>query len=412
MTPEEIKSMADQLKSEVDKSLKEKNDLIKTELAGEIQKKYDELLAKIPDNTKLTADFLELQKSVDAIAAEAKRIKGTPTEVKTFKTELSEKLKGESFRAYIERKKKGEKAEFSTGLGEISLHTKATVTPGTATASVVAPDQMTTIIHEPDRRLHIRDFITTTTTTSNRVIVPVEATITDGTATTAEGVQKGVSQFTLDVLSFPVQKIASVQKISEEMLDDIEGLASYISTRFGNKLKNKEDYELLYNTATSTEFGGLTVGAQAYVDVLASSATTRWDVLRAAVTQAITDEYRPTAIFLNPADVLQLRITKGSDQHYIGGSAPWNPAPLMCDGVPIIETTAIGADEFLVGDMAMGAQIFDRMSPSIRFYDQDEDNAQKNLITVVVEERLTLAIIRPNAFVYGDFTSALARGSA
>ena len=43
---------------------------------------------------------------------------------------------------------------------------------------------------------------------------------------------------------------------------------------------------------------------------------------------------------------------------------------------------------------------------------QDEDNAQKNLITVVIEERLTLVIYRPNAFVYGDFASALANGSA
>jgi len=59
-----------------------------------------------------------------------------------------------------------------------------------------------------------------------------------------------------------------------------------------------------------------------------------------------------------------------------------------------------------------GAQVFDRKAASVNFYDQDENNAQLNLITVVIEERLTLVIYRPNAFVYGDFASALAKGSA
>ena len=85
---------------------------------------------------------------------------------------------------------------------------------------------------------------------------------------------------------------------------------------------------------------------------------------------------------------------------------------MFVDGVQIIETTAIGVGEFLVGDFQRGAQLFDRKTASINFYDQDEDNAQKNLITVVIEERLALAVYRPNAFVYGDFTSALAEGSA
>lgn len=195
------------------------------------------------------------------------------------------------------------------------------------------------------------------------------------------------------------------------MLDDVEGLVTYIVNRWGAKLKVKEDYTLLYSTKSSTAFDGLTVAAQAYDDMLADSAVNEWDVLMNAATQLRSDEYRATAIMMNPVDVLKLKTAKGSDLHYIG-RAPWTSLPMACDGVPIIETTAIGQGEFLVGDFARGAQIFDRKTASINFYDQDEDNAQKNLITVVVEERLALVIYRPNAFVYGDFASALAKGSA
>jgi HK97 family phage major capsid protein len=241
--------------------------------------------------------------------------------------------------------------------------------------------------------------------------VPIELTITDGTAVTAEGIQKGVSQFTLDNKAFPVMKIAAVLKISEEMLDDVPGLVTYIVNRWGSKLKVKEDATILYSVASATAFDGLTVAAQAYVDALADSAVTKWDVLMNAITQVRIDEYRATAIMMNPADVLTLKTEKGSDGNYLGRS-PWDRLPMFCDGVQIIETTAIGSGEFLVGDFTRGAQIFDRKTASINFFDQDEDNAQKNLITVVIEERLALAVYRPNAFVYGDFASALAKGSA
>jgi HK97 family phage major capsid protein len=81
-------------------------------------------------------------------------------------------------------------------------------------------------------------------------------------------------------------------------------------------------------------------------------------------------------------------------------------------GVPLIANTAVTTGDFLVGDFSMGAQLFDRQQSSIRFFEQDQDNAIRNVVTVVASERLALAIYRPTAFVYGDFASALANGSA
>lgn len=394
------------------KALAESIDAKITKLADEGKNMTDAAKAELKSElSAMVKDFNELQKSVDSMKAESKRLQEPENKGLTSLADaVTEITKSDDFKSYLADKKKGRKAKFEAVMEGVSL--KTAITPSTATAAVVAPDQLIGVYHDPDRRLRIRDYIPVAPTSSNRVVVPVEKTITDGTAVTAEGIQKGVSQFTLDIESFPVMKIASVHKISEEMLDDIPGLVAYITQRFGAKLKNKEDYVLLYNTESSTEFNGLTVAAQAYDDDLADTAVSKWDVLINAVYQAISDEYRPTVVFINPADGLSLRTTKGSDEHYIGGTAPWNPAPLSVLGVPIVETTAIGSGEFLVGDAAMGAIIYDRMTPSIRFYDQDEDNAQKNLITVVVEERLALAIVRPNAFVYGDFASALAEGTA
>lgn len=370
----------------------------------DLTKQYNDLSAKMED------DLQTVQKSIDTISIERQRLSQQAT--KDLRTALTAELGSEAFKNYVVSKKGGKKQQkFDTFIENVEAR-KATVTPSTATADTSAPDYLNTgIVYDFDRDMFVRNFIPVGQTSANTVVMPIELTITDGTAVTAEGVQKGVSQFTLDNKAFPVMKIAAVLKISEEMLDDIPGLVTYIVNRWGAKLKVKEDYTLLYSTASSTAFDGLTVAAQAYVDSLADSAVSKWDVLMNAASQLRSDEYRATAIMMNPTDVLTLKTKKGSDGHYLG-RAPWDRLPMFCDGVPIIETTAIGAGEFLVGDFARGAQIFDRKTASINFYDQDEDNAQKNLITVVIEERLALVIYRPNAFVYGSFAYALAKGSA
>lgn len=371
-----------------------------------LTKQYNDLSAK------LEKDLQTVQGSVDELNIEKKRLSDSRKAQKDLRTALTEQLSSDEFKNYLQSKKSGDKRAKHNIVMENVDSRKAAITPSTATADTSSPDYLNTgIIYDFDRDMFVRNFIPSGATTANSVVVPIELTIDDGTAVTAEGIQKGVSQFTLDNKAFPVMKIAAVLKISEEMLDDIPGLVTYIVNRWGSKLKVKEDATLLYSTASSTAFDGLTVAAQAYVDALADAAVTKWDVLMNAITQVRIDEYRATAIMMNPADVLTLKTEKGSDGNYLGRS-PWDRLPMFCDGVQIIETTAIGSGEFLVGDFTRGAQIFDRKTASINFYDQDEDNAQKNLITVVIEERLALAVYRPNAFVYGDFASALAKGSA
>jgi hypothetical protein len=69
-----------------------------------------------------------------------------------------------------------------------------------------------------------------------------------------------------------------------------------------------------------------------------------------------------------------------------------------------MNSTAL-ADKFIVGDRNY-ATIAVRAGISVRFYDQDQDNAIKNLVTVVIEERLALVVKRTDAFIYGDFSDA------
>ena len=269
------------------------------------------------------------------------------------------------------------------------------------------PAQFTQFQYNPGRRMHVRDLLPVGTATSNTIWMPYESAVTNGFARVAEGAQKPQSDFTPAVVKWPVEKIATWIKFSEEILEDMPQFTSYITTRWIELLKQVEDTKLLYGTGSS-DIKGLTVAAAAYVDVLASGAIDRWMVLDAATTQVQVANFTPNFILLHPTTAMHLRQSRSTTYEYI-----LKPnEPVIINGCTVIPHPAMAVADFLVGDFAMGAQIWDRKSANIKFYDQDEDNAQLNLITAIIEERLALVTYQSTAFVFGDFTSALAKGSA
>ena len=74
--------------------------------------------------------------------------------------------------------------------------------------------------------------------------------------------------------------------------------------------------------------------------------------------------------------------------------------------LPVIETPAMPEGMCVVGAFGTGAQLYDREGPSIRISEQHSDFFIRNAIVVLAEQRLALAIKRPEAFVKVTFNSA------
>ncbi|MNN75984.1 Phage capsid family protein [compost metagenome] len=62
----------------------------------------------------------------------------------------------------------------------------------------------------------------------------------------------------------------------------------------------------------------------------------------------------------------------------------------------------MAVNEFLTGAFNLAAQIFDRQDVEVLLSSENEDDFVKNMLTIRVEERLALAVYRPEAFVTGD----------
>lgn len=347
-----------------------------------------------------------LQKQVDTLETSLKRVSlKEASKPKSFAEALKEMIDPKQMQDLREGRIKS--------TGDLYLKTPEDMTQANSFESteVVQAQRIPGIVYDPDRSARVRDFISSGTTTSNAVSYVYEYAYDDNTDITAEGSEYEQGDFDLKVVSVNVRKITNYIIISEEMLEDVDGLVSYISVRLPAKIKLKEDTQILYGDGQGTNIKGITEYAAAYSDVLADSDVNRFDVLMAACNQATIAEYRPTAIMLHPTDAMTMKLTKDDNGQYV---FPWvyTNAGVTVDSVPVITTTAMTQGEFLVGDFKLGAQIFDRRQVSIEFSNTSEDNFITGMVTVRGSERIALAVYRNNAFVYGTFAAALAQGSA
>ena len=98
-------------------------------------------------------------------------------------------------------------------------------------------------------------------------------------------------------------------------------------------------------------------------------------------------------------------MTKSTDGQYIIGVPQSGTTPTLW-GLPVVQTQAIAVGKFLTGAFSMGAQIFDRWASRVEVATENEDDFVKNLVTILCEERLALAVYRPESFIFGDVKPA------
>ncbi len=307
----------------------------------------------------------------------------------------------------------------NTARGRASVEVKAIVSALTNDANgsagdLIIPDRQPGIVAPRQRRMTIRDLLTPGRTASNSIQYVKETGFTNSAATVSElsGAIKPQSDIKFDIVSSNVTTIAHWVLATRQILDDVPMLQSYIDGRLTYGLALVEENQLLNGSGTGTDLNGVYTQATAFTAPLTlPSPVTRVDILRLSMLQSTLSELLPTGAVLHPADWAGIELLKDTTGAYVIGNPQGTLSPTLW-GLPVVATQAIGAGKFLTGAFQLGAQVFDRMDAVVEVSTEDDQNFRKNLVTILAEERLALAVYRPEAFVKGDFATAATAATA
>jgi HK97 family phage major capsid protein len=252
-------------------------------------------------------------------------------------------------------------------------------------------------------RLTVRDLLDVQTTGLG-VVPYVREKNSETNALSASTVPEGglkpeaVIEFTPDNANISV--IAVTVPITTQILEDVPTLVGYINGRLGYLLKRREEQQLLSGAGTSADLKGLlsytgdiqtqsTAGAGEYAQTIAN-----------AIAKIELVDGEADGVVMNPATAWNMyshRAAAGSGNFDV---LNWTQdIPMTVWGLPVVRSRALAANTNLVGSFRTGATLWDRQQAGVRVFEQHSDFAAYNKVLLRGEERIGLAVYRPDYFV-------------
>ncbi len=382
------------------------------EATGKFNAKAEEALTEAKKNGKLSA---ETKDTVDKMASELNALKEAEKTLKAALGELEQhvaqmplanaKQVVESVGQQVISAEALKTFAASVAASQrISIPVKAALLTANVPGNIVAPDRLPGIDTAPKQRLFIRDLIAPGTTASNTIYWVQQTGFTNNAAAVAENTTKPYSNIEFAEKITPVRTIAHLFKASKQILDDFSQLQSQVDAEMRFGLKYVEEQEILFGDGTGAHLEGIIPQASAFAAAFQVENQNGIDNLRLAMLQAQLARFPASGHVLHFIDWAKIELTKDTLGRYILANPAALTGPTLW-GLPVVATEATAFQgKFLTGAFSAGAQIFDREETNVVISTENADDFEKNMITIRCEERLALAVKRPEAFVYGSFT--------
>lgn len=389
----------------INASLKQVSDQIKAQ--AETAQSEIKAHAKLSEETRASVDKLLTEQgtlqarlqSAEQLVAKLEQGGGEYAGPQSMGEQITE---NDEFKSWAARASGGSGSKFN-------MDVKAVVTSdGASAGDLIVPQRRDGVIAPGLRRLTIRDMLNVVRTTSNSIEYVRETGFTNNADVVEENPTglKPESNITFEADSAPVATVAHWIHASRQVLSDVPMLRGYIDGRLRYGLKLKEEAQLLKGSGVGLNIDGLYTQATAYANPgVTVTNETRIDRLRLALLQVELAEAWADGIVISPLDWAAIELTKTTDNAYLFANPRGQNLPGLW-GRNVVPTQAMGAGEFLAGAFGGGiaAEIHDREDVNVMVATQDDRDFVKNMVKILMEERLALTVYRPEAFVKGTMT--------
>ncbi|MET3715382.1 phage major capsid protein [Pseudomonas sp. PvP001] len=384
-----------------------------------LQQKYDHVTEELQKGNSVTLEMkskIETQKGeLERVIEQVQKLEEKGIQLRNHggeKKSFIDLVKGNDAYKALQQKNQNQ-AEI-----EITKSDMASMSETKLTSAGLVPTQWDPVIQDrPRQDLVIRDLIPTTPVDGQSYSYFLEKLHTRGAGMVAEGAAKPSSDVTFEQKTDNVRKIAVWMPVTDEALDDIPQLYSYIQELLRYDLKLKEEGQILKGDGQGNNLNGIMTQASAFNAALGQAGDTAIDTVRRAIYQVRKQSKRGAdAIVMTDLDWMNIELLKDADSRYLFANLQGMVTPVlwgrpvvvsdsMDEGVPAAGGVAATGGEFVVGSFAQGARLYDRMAFTVKV-GWINDDFVKNQRVLLVEERLGLAVRRPYAFVKGRFAAA------
>jgi HK97 family phage major capsid protein len=362
--------------------------------------------AKVEKIREMHTEIGELQKAVDGFVAAIHAQEGMDAQAEA--RELAGKMQhsegqgtpkiksmGQFFAESQQYKDAKDKKDLSIQY-DVELKTLMTTSAGWAPETTRGP-RMIDFVTRP---IQVVDTVPTTTTSQTAIKYMQETTFTNNAAEVAEGGTKPEAALALTEVTDPVRKIAVWIPVTEEQLEDVPGVQSYIDNRLTFMVRQRLDSQILVGDGTAPNLSGIL--DRAGIQSQAKGADPTPDAFYKAMmlvrlTGAGNGGAIPNAIYMNPLDWQDIRLLRTTDGIYIWGS-PADPGVDRLWGLPVVLAEGLTAGTGLVGDTSY-LELAVKKGITLKTTDSHSDYFIKNQLVILAEMRAALVVYRPAAWV-------------
>ena len=386
-----------------------------TEARKELKEGYDELTRKMGEQRTVISDDLKkaidqaltgfnekfsgLKGEFDALeqktAAAARE--GQKNEVKTWGQQFTE---GSQFKGI---------AEHGSSFSGTCRQEVKQVNSAAAGGLILRPFRDTEVVNLLRERRVLRDLLRTIPVNTSSVDYVTQTTRTNNAAPVAEGTTKPYSDYAWASATAVVRTLAHLTKITRQAMDDAPRLVGEIDGEMRYGLGYVEERQFLFGSGVGQNLLGIMPQATAFARPAGFgqyAGATKIDVLRVAMLQNALALLPADGVVLNDIDWASIELTKTTEGAYVFSNPQGVVDPRMW-GLPVVNTVAMTAGDFLVGNFAMGATVYDRMGVEVLISTENADDFETNRATMRAEERVAIAVKRPQAFTKGTFATAI-----
>lgn len=218
------------------------------------------------------------------------------------------------------------------------------------------------VIEEALRPIQVIDTIPGGQTTQAAIVYMEETTVTDAAAARSEAGAYAESTLALTEQTSNVRSIGTSLPVTDEQLEDVPAVRSYLNMRLPFLVRRKLDSYLLTGTGVAPQLTG--INSWSGIQTQAKGSDPVPDAIYKAMTLVrVTGRANPNVVYLHDNDWQSIRLLRTADGIYIWGN-PSEAGPMRIWGLPVVVTDAQTENTGLVVDTTF-SQLFMRRDVTV-----------------------------------------------